>query len=82
MLTKLSLIEMRTHQVYFSGFQNHPIHVNLTPRLQVGVFCAQLSILRLSSRFVTEVSPLPNWTSERFFGVAVENVVAFFEKNQ
>ncbi len=82
MLTKLSLIEMRTHQVHFSVCQNHPINVNLTPLLHVDFVVHLLSILRLSSRFLTEICPLPNFTSERFFGVAVQNAFALFEKNK
>ncbi len=83
LLGKLSLIEMRTHQVHFSVCQNHPINVHLTPRLQVGVFfvhdCPFCGFL---VNLLAVFCSLHNVTSERFFGVAVQNVDAFFEKNQ
>ncbi len=82
MLTKLSLIEMRTHQVHFSVCQNHPINVNLTPLLHADFVVHPLPILQLSSQFVTEICPLRNFTYERFFEVAAQNAFALFEKNQ
>ncbi len=69
MLTKLSLIEMRTHQVHFSVCQNHPINVKPTPRLQVDIFLHPLFTLRLPSQVVAEICP--------FFVVAVQNALRF-----
>ncbi len=66
-MAKLNLIEMRTHQVHFSVYQNHPINVKPTPHLQVDIFVHPLSILRLPSQVVAEICPLRNFTSERFF---------------
>ncbi len=54
LLTKLSLVEVRTHQDHFSVCQNHLVNVNLTPRLHVDIVVHLLSILRLPSQVVAK----------------------------
>ncbi len=76
-MTKLNLIEMRTHQVHVSVCQNHPINVNLTLRLHVDILCIHCPFCGFLAKLWPKSVLCGILLLRGFFVVAVQNVLRF-----